>query len=257
MNAAAPQDPRSILITGASSGIGAALARAYAAPGVRLALSGRDRERLDAVVASCRDLGAETEGAVLDVTDRAAMRDWVAAAHREIPLDLVVANAGISAGASGGGETEAQARSIFETNFDGVLNTVFPAIDAMRPRRRGQIALMSSAAAFRGFPGAPAYSATKAAVRVYGEALRGALYKDGIAVSVICPGFVRSRMTAVNRFRMPLLMDAERAAAIIRRGLARDKSRIAFPWPTYFLAWLTGSLPPGLTDPFFRRLPAK
>src|SRR3546814_18811977 len=88
----------------------------------------------------------------------------------------------------------------------------------MRPRRRGQIAIMSSLAAFRGFPGAPAYCASKAAVRIWGEALRGMLGREGIEVSVICPGYVKSRMTAHNDFHMPLLMEAGRAAAIICRG---------------------------------------
>jgi short-subunit dehydrogenase len=106
-------------------------------------------------------------------------------------------------------------------------------------------------------PSAPAYSASKAAVRGYGEALRGALAPSGIRVSVICPGFVRSRMTDANPFPMPFLMDASRAARIIRRRLERNKARIAFPWPTYFAAWLMGTLPPALTDPLFRKLPRK
>jgi short-subunit dehydrogenase len=87
--------------------------------------------------------------------------------------------------------------------------------------------------------------------------LRGSLQPEGIHVSVICPGFVRSRITRANRFHMPLLMDADRAARIIRRGLARDRARIAFPWPTYFAAWLGGCLPPSLTDAVFNRLPKK
>src|SRR3546814_614150 len=106
-------------------------------------------------------------------------------------------------------------------------------------------------------PGAPAYSASKAAARTYREALRGVLRPHGIAVSIVCPGFVRSRMTATNRYPMPFLMDAEKAARIIRRGLAADKGRIAFPWPTYAVSWLFGALPPALVDPLLRRLPRK
>ena len=116
---------------------------------------------------------------------------------------------------------------------------------------------MSSLAAFRGFPGAPAYCAAKAAVKIYGEALRGWLSDFDIAVTVICPGYVRSRITAVNQFYMPMLMDSERAAIIIKRGLARDRARIAFPLPLYFGTWLISTLPPGMTDPFLRRLPRK
>ena len=107
---------------------------------------------------------------------------------------------------------------------------------------------MSSLAAFRGFPGAPAYCASKAAVRVWGEALRGEHSRHGIAVSVICPGYVRSRMTEKNRFPMPFLMDAERAALIVKRGLERDRPRIAFPWRMTALVWLLAALPPRATD---------
>jgi short-subunit dehydrogenase len=127
----------------------------------------------------------------------------------------------------------------------------------MRPRRRGQVAIMASLAAFRGFPGAPAYCASKAAVRVWGESLRADLAAEGIGVSVICPGFVKSPMTAVNRFPMPFLVETDRAAETIRRGLARGKARIAFPWPLYALVWTLAALPPGLTDRLLGGLPRK
>lgn len=251
------RDPRSILITGASSGIGEALALAYAAPGVRLALGGRDAGRLEAVAAGCRARSAEVAAVVIDVTDRAAMARWLEDCERARPIDLVIANAGIGAGTEEGAESEAQTRDIFAVNLDGVLNTVLPLIPRFLARGRGQIALMSSLASFRGFPGAPTYCASKAALRVWGEGLRGDLRARGVEVSVICPGFVVSRMTARNKFRMPFLMPADRAAAIVRRGLSRDRGRIAFPFPMYFAVWLAGTLPPILTDPLFWRLPKK
>jgi len=249
--------PRSILITGASSGIGEALARCYAAPGVTLALGGRDRARLGAVAEACRAAGAAAATRCVEITDAAALATWMAERDAAAALDLVIANAGVSAGTGAGGESEEQARLIFAVNQAGVLNTVLPAIALMRPRGCGQIAIMSSLAGFHGFPGAPAYCASKAAVRVWGEALRGQLAAEGIAVSVICPGFVRSRMTAVNRFPMPFLMEAERAAAIIRRDLACNKARIAFPRRLAAVVWLLSALPPGLTDRALGRLPAK
>ena len=134
---------------------------------------------------------------------------------------------------------------------------MLPAADAMRTRQAGQIAIMSSLASFRGMPGAPAYCASKAAVRVWGEGLRGQLAKDGIRLSVICPGFVKSRMTAVNDFPMPFLMDARKAARLMAAGLAKDKGRIAYPWPMALGAWLSTTLPDALMDWVGRRMPAK
>lgn len=253
--------PKSILITGASSGIGAALALHYAAPGVRLVLSGRDEGRLAEISESCRKKGAETETKTLDVTDRAAMQDWIESADSTTPLDLVIANAGISAGMGGNacanGENPGQVRRIFDVNLYGVLNTIDPILPRMTARGRGQIALMSSLAGFRGWPGAPAYAASKAAVRSFGEGLGGAMARRGVLISVICPGFVESRMTAVNTFPMPFLMSAEKAAEIIARGLARGKTRIAFPWPVYAFVWLGALIPDGLARAAMSRLPAK
>lgn len=251
------RDPLSILITGASGGIGAALALDYAAPGKVLFLQGRDAARLEALAGACRQKGAAVETALLDVRDRDGMAGWIAACDADAPLDLVVANAGISGGTGGGGEADDQARRIFDVNVTGVMNTVQPALAAMAPRGRGQVALMASMAAFRGFPGAPAYCATKACVRIWGEALRAQWRGRGIAVNVICPGFVRSGITDANRFRMPFFMEADRAARIIRRGLAANRGRIAFPWQTYLVARLVAALPGWLMDPLLARLPAK
>lgn len=257
------RDPKSILITGASSGIGEALAVAYAAPGVFLALTGRDEARTQAVAAACRAKGATVLAETIDAADAAAMPAFLARAHAQRPLDLVVANAGISAGSGGKGESTEQARRVLAVNVDGVVNTVGPSIELMlgKPRAgaapRGQIAIVSSLAGFRGFPGAPSYCASKAAVKVWGEALRGELHGHGVEVTVICPGYVRTRMTADNRYRMPLIMDADRAIRIIRRGLERNRARIAFPWRFYVLVQLIAALPPSWTDPLFRRLPKK
>ena len=168
-----PHPPGAVLITGASSGIGEALARDYAGPGRFLALSGRDAERLETVAKTCRKFGSQVNAETVDVAERDAMARWIESVDALNPLDLVIANAGTSAGTGGQGESESQARDIFAVNLAGVLNTVWPAITAMRGRGRGQIAIVSSIAGFRGMPGTPAYSASKAAVKAYGEALRG------------------------------------------------------------------------------------
>ncbi|CCG40376.1 SDR family NAD(P)-dependent oxidoreductase [Magnetospirillum molischianum] len=250
-------DPAAILITGASSGLGAAMAQGYARVGVTLFLTGRDESRLAKVAQDCRERGADVSAETLDVTDSDALAAWIEACDRRRPLDLVIANAGISAGTADGTEGVDQTRAIFAVNLNGVVNTVMPAVAVMRPRRRGQIAIMSSMAGFRGIGGAPAYCASKAAVRVWGEALRGALASDGLAVSVICPGFVATPMTDVNRFTMPLLMEADAAARLIRRKLATNTGRIAFPWPMAALSWIAAALPDALADRLTRRLPAK
>jgi short-subunit dehydrogenase len=250
-------DPRHVLITGASSGIGRALAMRYARLGTALALTGRDAGRLADTAATCRRAGARVVAETVDAVDADRMAAWIAARDVESPLDLVVANAGVSGGTGGGGESAEQVRRILRINIDGVINTVQPAIACMQPRRSGQIAIISSLAAYRGFPGAPAYCASKAAVRIYGQALRGVLHADNIGVSVVCPGFVKSAITASNEYRMPLLMETDRAAEIIVRGLARNRGSIAFPWPLHLAAALIGALPASWTDPLFRLLPQK
>ncbi|NMM44236.1 SDR family NAD(P)-dependent oxidoreductase [Rhodospirillaceae bacterium KN72] len=241
-----------ILITGASSGIGEALAKAYAEPGNRLCLSGRDETRLNAVATQCRDAGASVDTAQLDVTDRDSMRTWIEACDDAAPLDIVVANAGIA------GEADEDAvRRIFDVNLTGVLNTVHPALDRMLARKSGTIALVSSIAGNRGFPSAPAYSAAKAAVLAYAEGLRGKHGRDGVTVCAVCPGFVRSRITDANDFPMPFFMEADRAAATVRKGLARGTAKISFPWQMRLSGWLMRALPSGLGTTLTARLPEK
>ena len=251
------KEPKSILITGASSGIGEALAYAYAAPGVSLHLSGRNQERLEAVAESARQKNANVNIQVVDVTDKEAMTLWIEAIDNETPLDLVIANAGIGLGHNDAPTLAEITEHTFDINVQGVFNTVHPALERMTPRRRGQIAIMSSVAGFVGMPGAAPYAASKAAVRSYGEGLRGAYHRRNIEINVICPGFVVSRMTDRNRFHMPFLMDTEKAAGKIVRGLERNKPRIAFPWQMYGSIRLLQMLPVWLADRVLRRSPRK
>jgi short-subunit dehydrogenase len=249
-----------VAITGASSGLGRALAEACAAPGVTLHLSGRDPARLGAAAEACRARGAAVRDAVLDVTDAAATAAWIAAAGR---LDLVIANAGVSGGTGGATEPAAQVQRIFATNVTGVLNTALPAIEAMaaQPRGpdgvRGRVAVIASIAAFVAAPGAPAYCASKSAVQRWAEALDGAERARGVRLHAVCPGYIRTPMTARNPFPMPFLMEAEDAARRTLRGIARGRLRVAYPLPLYLAARLVGALPPGWRNRLFLQAPAK
>lgn len=251
------KSPKNILITGASSGLGAALAEHYAAPGITLHLHGRNSQRLEQIAENCRKRGAHVNCKILDITDNAAMHSWLIATDGKAPLDLIIANAGISAGTGIHGENGKQVRDIFAANIDGVVNTVTPLLHTMIARKHGQIAIMSSLAGLRGLPSCPAYSASKNCVRAYGEALRGWLSRQSVQVSVICPGYIKTAMTAANNFPMPFMMSAEKAAGIIAAGLADNKARIAFPKIMYYPMRFLSCLPVWLTDPLFSRLPGK
>ncbi len=249
---------RTILITGASSGIGHALARAYAAQDTVLLLAGRNAERLEDTARLCREKGATVETTTLPVTDRAAFEKRILDWDDAYKIDVAIANAGVSGGTSmDAAQNESQLREIFDINLGGTFNTVNPLIPRMQARKSGHIVLMSSMAGFRGMPNAPAYSTSKVAVRAYGDALRPLLKPDGIKVSTIFPGFIKTPMTDVNTFKMPFLMDVERAAEIVRRGIDGKKSAIAFPWQMHVFCWLLGVMPRCMGDWILSRAPRK
>lgn len=247
---------RNIVITGASSGIGHALALEYAAPGVVLALFGRDAARLEICAQACRAKGARAEIFATDVMDRAAMAAGLRDFDARNSVDLVIANAGISSGSlpGGGNETSDAALKVIQVNVLGTLHTILPLLPAMRARGRGQIAIMGSLAARPGLPSSPAYSASKAAVETYGSALAGAVADDGVRVSVISPGFVTSPMSDRVTGPRPFLMSAPRAAGIIRQGLDRGRAHIRFPWPLALAAGFAALLPQGLRHAFLKPL---
>jgi short-subunit dehydrogenase len=246
---------RVVVITGASSGLGASLASAYAAPQVVLGLIGRSRERLEAVAAACTGRGAQVYSEAIDVADATVMAEWLTDFDRNNPVELLVANAGISAGIEDGAgyeSPETTTRQI-EVNLLGSVNTVAPLLPGLCARRRGQIALIASVAGLRGLPYSPGYCASKAGVRAYGEALRPLLEPQGVGVSVICPGFFTSRMTDRWEGPTPFLVSGERAARRIKRGIDQARRRIAFPFPLVVGMRFCDLAPAALGDEILRR----
>lgn len=236
---------KGILITGASSGIGRALALHYARDGVTLGLLGRIAAPLESVADECRTLGAVVETGTIDVRERTRMLDWIAAFDRAHGIDLLFANAGVMEGTPRDGEIESAdtAFALIETNIGGVLNTVQPALPGMMARGRGQIAIVSSIAAFVPLGNSPSYCASKAAVLSYGLSLRTLLAKRGIRINVICPGYITTPMMLRESGPKPFKMAPERAVEIIRRGLGRDRAVIAFPRLFAFVTRICGLLP--------------
>jgi short-subunit dehydrogenase len=243
-------EPSTILITGATGGIGAALARSYAQPGRRLILHGRDTARLAALTQECEARGAQVHGVTFDLRDAAAAIEALRGVSNQYAVDLAIVNAGVSRAIGNGLEAESwdTARTVLSVNLDGAIATVAGVLPDMRRRGAGQIAIVSSLAAYFGLPITPIYCASKAALKSYGEALRGWLAPQGIAVNVVMPGFVRTPMTEQFPGARPMMMSPERAAALIRRGLARNRARIAFPRTLAFGMWCLSALPAALSQ---------
>ena len=250
MSAAAPSRRTSIVITGASSGLGGQLARLYAAPGVNLGLIGRNEARLMHGAEICRGLGAEVTAERRDVCDAGPLANWLLDLDDRAPIDLLIANAGTSGGPAPGapGEGQALATRQIATNLLGAVNTIEPLLPRFAARRSGRIVLVGSIAGYRGLPDSPAYSASKAGVRAYGEALRARLAPSGVGVSVVCPGFFDSPMTDRFKGATPFLYSLERAAISVKRGIDRGRPRIGFPWPLVLGLRLADLIPAWLGD---------
>lgn len=236
---------RRVLITGATGAIGGALAEAYAAPGVELHLHGRNRAKLGAVAERCIALGAMVLTQRFDVRDTSALRAWLDDICATQALDLVVVNAGMNTniGQTGEGEPWDEVEALLDTNLKATMAIVHAVLPAMRRRGRGQVALVSSLAGYFGLPVTPAYCASKAGVKAYGEALRGWLAPEGIQVNVIMPGYVESPMCDAMPGPKPFLWQPARAAKYIRRGLERNSARISFPFPLNLGTWFLAVLP--------------
>ncbi|MBO6756943.1 MAG: SDR family NAD(P)-dependent oxidoreductase [Roseibium sp.] len=243
---------RVIVLTGASGGIGQALAHQFANEGVRFALISRDPDRLKAQATGLESKGSDVEWAAIDVRDRAAVHAYLQDLDSRHPIDLVIANAGVTAGLGPGRSREGDPETDrqIDVNYRGAVHTATAVVDNMRARGRGQIVLVSSLAGMRALPDMPTYSATKAALIAYGHALRGWLKPSGVTVTVLCPGFVTSPMSARHKGAKPFEMSAERAAVLMRRAIDRKAAFYAFPFRLAAGIYLQNLLPAGIADLF-------
>jgi len=242
------KNPKSILITGGSSGLGEALCLSYAAPGIHITFNGRDKTRVNDLATRLKKSSATVDGRVLDVTDRDAMKDWIFETDDRHPLDLVIANAGVGTPRGEIENMDESTRYVFDVNLYGVFNTVHPSLIRMAGRGRGQIAMVSSIAGYMGLGNTPAYSASKVAVKAYGRALRTHYMNSGMEISVICPGWILTRMTEPFKEKVPIWTSMDWAVRFIRSGLERNRGLISFPPSLRFLIWWMLSWPDYVID---------
>lgn len=248
---------KTIIITGASSGLGAELAIKYSAKNNNLFLIARSEERLNQIAEKCRSNGANVVNIIADVTNSELMQSRIKEVADKHKIDIVIACAGVSAGTLDGPETAKQTNKIFATNVNGVLNTILPVIPHMIQMRSGNIVIISSMAGFLGLSSAPSYSASKGAARIFGQALQGYLKNYNVYVSTVIPGYIKTPMTDVNSFPMPFMISADNAASKIVQGVAKNKNIIAFPLIMFFFLKLFSLLPSFLISYINSKLPGK
>ncbi|UOD49924.1 SDR family oxidoreductase [Orrella daihaiensis] len=245
-----------VFITGASSGIGQALARQYASQGHVLGLVARRSDRLDEMA---RNLRSEVHIYAVDVRHRAALhaaaQDFVAKVGH---VDIVIANAGVSAGTLTECDEDFEVfKDIFDINLLAMVSTFEPFVPIMTKHGQGTLVGISSVAGVRGLPGAGAYSASKSAVTTYCESLRLELKPKGIDVVTIAPGYVKSEMTAKNPYSMPFLLDADEFARRAVRAVAAKRRYAVIPWQMAIVSRLMKLLPVWLYDRLAMNAPRK
>jgi len=243
----AVRNPKSIIITGASSGLGRGLAFGYSKPGVTVGITGRSKERLEEVAQLCREKGANVEILQVDVAQRDEMREKLLEYNRKYPIDIVIANAGVSVGTCGEKDRDEQYYAVFTTNIVGVLNTVLPLFQHFKSRKCGQIILMGSLGSQLGpLTDHYSYCASKAAVDQLAASWRSLFKPYKVGVTVISPGYVLTAMTARNTFHMPFAMDINTSTPIMISGISRDYAVIPFPVILGCYAWILNCIPVNL-----------
>ncbi len=248
---------KTIIITGASSGLGAALAIEYSNSCDHLFLFARSQERLKKIVDICKQNGSNTIGVIADVTDSEIMQKHLNEISKNYEIDIVIACAGVSAGTLDGPETGTQVNKIFDTNLYGVLNTIMPLVPHMIQKKSGNIVIISSMAGLLGLSSAPSYSASKGAIRLFSDALNAYLKIYNVHVSTVIPGYITTPMTAVNQFPMPFTISAQKAAQKIIKNISKNKGLIAFPKIMYFSMKIMNLLPHRFISYINSKLPGK
>jgi NAD(P)-dependent dehydrogenase (short-subunit alcohol dehydrogenase family) len=244
---------RVTFLTGASSGIGSALAPLLAADGDRVVLTARRLEPLETLVQQIRDNGGEALAIALDVTDRDAVHAAVRQTEEHFgPVDILIANAGIGDPTPGDDFDALRFERIVRTNLLGVSYCIEAVTPSMIERGQGQIVGVASLAGYRGLPGAAAYCASKSGLMAMLQSLRIDLRPYGIAVTTVCPGFVKTPLTDRNRFRMPFLLELDDGARRIRRAIRSRAREVSFPFLLAFFVRLARYLPNGIYDRLLR-----
>lgn len=242
-------------ITGASSGIGRALALALAAEGATVAASARREEALQALAREAEPLAGRITPYPVDVTETTAVTQVVSRIEAEQGrIDCAILNAGVYGPQRSDRFSSEGYRQVFEVNVLGVARCLEAVLKPMSERRAGEICIMGSLSAYRGLPEAAPYGASKAALQNMAESLAPGLARQGIRLRLISPGFVHTPMTEQNPFPMPLIMDVDKAAAIILRGLHKSTFEIAFPARLAWILKLARCLPYVLWFPLSRRM---
>lgn len=230
------------LITGASSGLGEGMARAFAARGTHVIAAARRKAQLDALVGEIEKAGGSAEALALDCEDGDAVFETVKQLDQKRPLDLVIANAGWGEMTHAKRFKWSDVRRILRLNVEGAMATLLGALPGMLERKRGQLVGVSSLAAFRGLPGGSAYSASKAAMNTYLESLRVDLHGSGVTVTTICPGFVATPLNAKNG-KLPFMLETDDAVRRMVAGIVKKKRMVMFPLPLRLGISVLGLIP--------------
>lgn len=244
-----------VLITGASSGIGAALATEMARRGHRVGLLARRAPLLEDLAFQIQASGGSAAWRMADVVDQGGLAAAIAEIEAELggPTDIIVANAGRGMPARGWEFTADRVHTAFALNVGGVANTFSPVLPAMLERGSGQLVAVSSVAGWSGLAPGAVYSASKAAVTTLLDGLRVDLLPRGIAVTTVHPGFVETPIIEGAEFDTPFTVPVERAARIIADGILARKRAINFPWQIVWLMRLARALPRWAVEPLLRR----